>query len=329
MNLNISNKKKILIGLLSILLILVLIILMNYNKQKNTITMVMGGKFYNQTANNDYNAIQADKDVETYFRPSAMPVLNNRHTWRFFDNYYGKDADEITLSDELISTPEDTILNYFSVLREAANAVNGKGAGCGSVGYGNTAYPVAYNFLTDSYQDKMSYKQYLKTFENILHMSLLKYIEVPVFDNPNNIIRYFVELETIEGNERFNGNFAYYYGFVDLSNDKGGYKISNLEFHGENYLCAPYHGWSHIAEASVQIRYGDWCNLIKEMNPTIQEGYIKNVPFHGTDDKDYLIIFFQLTNDTDVEIAQYVKGDDGSWELIKLNPEECLKDKEQ
>lgn len=64
------------------------------------------------------------------------------------------------------------------------------------------------------------------------------------------------------------------------------------------------------------------------MKTTNQKGYIKIVPFYGTDGKDYFIVFFQLTNDTDVEIAQYVRGDDGNWKLIKLDPEECLKEKE-
>ena len=74
--------------------------------------------------------------------------------------------------------------------------------------------------------------------------SLIKYRQVPVFDNPDKIIRYFVELEAIEGDERRLGNFVYYYGFVDLKKEKQGYHIANLEFHGEVYLCAPMHGWA-------------------------------------------------------------------------------------
>jgi len=42
-----------------------------------------------------------------------------------------------------------------------------------------------------------------------------------------------------------------------------------------------------------------------------------------------MFIFFQLTNDTDVEIAQYRQMKDSKWELIKLNPEDCLKDRGQ
>lgn len=105
------------------------------------------------------------------------------------------------------------------------------------------------------------------------------------------------------------------------------YRISNMKFTGENYLCAPYHGWSYDANASVQIRYGGWCSLIDKMYPTKQDGYVINISFKGTDGYDYRIQFFELTNDTDIEIAQYRRSKGGSWELIKLNPEDCLKDK--
>lgn len=294
---------------------------------KNTITMVMGGMLYKQASDDDSNVLTMKEDVEKYFRPSNLPVLNKRSTVRLLDNYFGKKVSEIKIPDNILRTPEDTILNYFSILREAANPQEGKEAGCGSIGTGKTPYPVAYNYLTSSYQHKLPYNQYLNSFQNILHLNLVKYHEVPVYDNPNNITRYFVEIETIEGNEKHTAEFAYYYGFVDILNENGQYKISNLEFNGENYLCAPYHGWSYDAEASVQIKYGGWCSLIKEMYPSSQRGYIKNISFKGTDGNDYLIVFYQLTNDNDIEIAQYNKSAEGSWKLIKLDPEKCLKDK--
>ena len=67
-----------------------------------------------------------------------------------------------------------------------------------------------------------------------------------------------------------------------------------------------------------------WCSLIKERYPTQQDDYTKNIFFKGTDNNDYLIVFYQLTNDTDIEIAQYMKGDNGNWTLIKLDPNLCL-----
>lgn len=61
------------------------------------------------------------------------------------------------------------------------------------------------------------------------------------------------------------------------------------------------------------------------MYPTEQDGFIKKIYFKGTDGNDYLIVFYHLTNDTDIEIAQYIKsqGKD-EWKLIKLDPEKCL-----
>ncbi|SHO48675.1 hypothetical protein SAMN02745217_01958 [Anaerocolumna xylanovorans DSM 12503] len=298
----------------------------NYHQGKDVPAMVMGGRYY--AAADSYNSgiRTQSEDTETYFRPSKLPVLNTRFDFQFFRDYMDKKTSEIVLPSSLFSTPEDTILNYFSILREAANLVKGKGAGCGTLGDSVIPYPAAYNFLTKSYQERLTYEQYLKTFENILHISLLKYHNVPLYENRDNILRYFIELETIEGNERNQGSFAYYYGFADLQKENGEYKISNLEFHGEDYLCAPYHGWAYDAEMSVQVRYGGWCDMIEKMYPTKQEGYIKNISFRGKDGKDYLIVFYQLTNDTDIEIAQYRRGETGEWELIKFNPEDCIKE---
>jgi hypothetical protein len=292
--------------------------------------MVMGGILYTQNYDDqESEAIHKNTDVETYFRSSKMPVLNNRDVYsgsQFYDQYTQKKPSEIVLPEELTKSPEETIINYFSVLRDAAKGEEGKGAGCGTIGDSTLYYPFAYNFLSTSYQKKLPYAQYLDSFKNILHTSLIKYRKVPVYDNPQGIIRYFIEIETIGGSKENVANFTYYYGFIDHIKEQNQYKISNLEFTGENYLCAPYHGWSYDAEISVQARYGYWCKLISKLYPTIQKGYVKHLYFLGTDGKDYMIEFFQLTNDTDIEIAQYKRNNDGEWKLIKLNPENCIKD---
>ena len=327
--LKVINRKKVFIGLTIIIsLVIIFLVIQKYN-HPNAVEIVMGGMLYTQNVDDkDVKPITKDKDVETYFRPSDLPVLNDRYVYAtssFFNQYFQKKASEIVLPKELMDSPEETIINYFSVLREAANGEEGKNAGCGTIGLSTMPYPVAYNFLSKSYKEKLSYEQYLDSFKNILHTSLIKYHEIPVYDNPSDIIRYFVEIETIGGSENNIANFTYYYGFVDIIEEDDQYKISNLEFTGENYLCAPYHGWSYDAEISVQVRYGGWCKLIKEQYPTIQNGYEKHIYFSGTDGNDYLIVFFNLTNDTDIEISQYRKND-GDWELIKLDPEKCIKD---
>lgn len=333
--------------------VLFLMAIQFYN-QLYTNMMIMGGEFYyqslelqeedelaaNQLTLGVYNHSGKTKytketemgtkkipDAETYYRPSDLPVLNDRFTIRFFDPYFGKKASEITLPADLMKTPEETIINYFSVLREASHYSKDKFTGCGTIGYSRLPYPAAYNFLSASYQKELSYKKYYDTFENILHTSLIKYREIPVYGNPLPVSRYFVEIETIEGSDKNVSYFAYYYGFVDLTKENNQYKIKDLKFYGEDFLCAPYHGWSHNAELSVQIRYGGWCSLIKQLYPTEQSGYVKKIPFEGSDGYDYLILFFQLTNDTDIEIAQYRKSKNSDWELIKLDPEKCLKEK--
>jgi hypothetical protein len=159
-------------------------------------------------------------------------------------------------------------------------------------------------------------------------MNLIKYSEISVYDNTSDIVRYFVELETIEGSEKDVAYFAYYYGFVDMIKEGEQYRISDLKFHGENYLCAPIHGWWHDAEGQVDVKYGGWCSLVEERYPTQQEDYVKNIYFKGTDGYDYLIVFYQLTNDTDIEISQYRKSKEGKWKLIKLDPEKCLENRE-
>lgn len=261
---------------------------------------------------------------ESFFRPSDSPALNTNFDYSFYGPLFGKKADEIVIPDELTNTPENTILNYFSILREALNLEEGKSAGCGTIGYATIPYPVAYQFLSVDYQTLLSYEKYLKSFENILHISLIKFCEVPIYDNENNTVRYFVELETIEGTEKNIGVFAYYYGYIDLNKKNKVYRITDLNFYGENFLCAPYHGWQWDAIASVQIRYGGWCHLIKELHEKTQEDYVINVPFLGTDGFEYRIVFYRLTNNTDLEIAQYRKKNRKDWELIQLHPQDCL-----
>lgn len=213
----------------------------------------MGGQFNRQIVKSDSSEYDGSKfDVEKYFRPSKLPVLNNRDIRSdFFDDFRYKEPSEIVLPDHLLKTPDDLIINYFSILRRAANMQNGKGAGCGTVGYVETPYPVAYNFLSSSYQEKLNYNQYLKTFENILHINLIKLKRIVTDDKHPDSLKYFVEIETIEGSGKNATYFAYYYGFLYVLKEGAQYKISDLQYYGEDFLCAAYHGWHHIAEATV------------------------------------------------------------------------------
>ncbi len=131
-------------------------------------------------------------------------------------------------------------------------------------------------------------------------------------------------METIQGLENNIASFTYYYGFLELSKVGNEYKIDNINITPENYLCAPYHGWVYDGTSKVEIEYGNWCKFIKKMGKTEVDGYVKNIYFLGNDNKNYKIQFYTLTNDYDIEVAQYVKNSNGTWENIKLNPNDCL-----
>lgn len=237
----IINKKKALSSLFIFLILIIILLAVQRFHQPHTATLVMGGILFTQNynyqdvntngkndnednsgKNEDENTIKTNEDVETYFRPSNLPVLNDRYIYsasRFLDQYSQSKISEIVLPKKLVESPEETIINYFSVLRDAANWEEEKNAGCGTIGMSKTPYPVAYHFLSDSYRKMLSYEQYLDSFKNILHTSLIKFKEVPVYINPSGIIRYFVEIETIGGSEKNVANFTYYYGFVDMVNE--------------------------------------------------------------------------------------------------------------
>ncbi|MDI9218291.1 hypothetical protein [Clostridium tertium] len=260
---------------------------------------------------------------EKYFRPSKLPVLNNKdEVNELINNYYDKEVKDISIASKYIRSPEDTILNYFSLLREAANPVDNKYLGCGSIGNGDRPYPIAYNFFDDEYKKKVSFSEYKDSFYNIFNISLIKYKEVPS-DNGNS--KYFYEMEAMQALENNIASFTYYYGFIELGKSGDGFKISDINITPENYLCAPYHGWVYDGASKVEIEYGNWCKLIKKMGKTEVDGYVKNIYFLGNDNKNYKIQFYTLTNDYDIEVSQYVQNSNGRWENIKLNPNDCLK----
>lgn len=264
---------------------------------------------------------------ERYFRPSSLKTLNTRSfPSKFYSHIYASNPDpnKINLPRYLTNTSENTVLNYFSILREAENLIKEKTAGCGTVGMAKLPYPAAYEFLSEDYKKILSYESYLKSFEGIGHINLIKMKELQVTKPNTNSHKYFIEVETIEGSPAGNTSFSYYYGFLYLTKEKDCYKISSINLTLEDYLCAPYHGWQYIAEGSVDIRYGDWCKLVKKRLPTEQAGYVKNIYVLGNDNKNYRFEFFQLTNGMDIEIEQYVKDINGKWIPIDIDTDKCL-----
>ena len=255
-----------------------------------------------------------------------MPILYTKRNLLSIKEYNKKPSD-IKINKELLKTPKETIINYFSVLRETANPLDNTQTGCGTLGDATGPYPLAYNFLSKSYKEKVSYKEYFKSFENQLHINLIKLNEVPLDKKRPNDIKYFVELEVIEGTDKPKGVFAYYYGYIYLEKEDNVYKIKDMMYTPENYLCAPYHGWSWDAKSLVEIEYGGWCSLIDGEVVVKENGYEKKVYFKDKDKNDYYVLFYQLTNGVDIKIADYKKNKDGKWELIYIDPEKCLENK--
>ncbi|MGD6991316.1 hypothetical protein [Sutcliffiella horikoshii] len=294
---------------------------------RKEMTLVMGARYEPQTfgqpvARNQSSLIN-NSDAEKYFRPSRLPIKNTlfKNT-QFFDSYYEVNYKEIKLPATLTRTPDETILNYFSILREAENLTQNQLGGCGTVGMAKLPFPIAYNFFTKDYHKTVSYNQYLQSFAGIGHLNLIKMNRLP---GENGKVPYFIELESIEGSSKGVTYFAYYYGYVQLKKEQNLYKIDQMKLYGEDFLCAAYHLWQHDAEAVVAIMYGEWCKLIKKQLPAKQDGYVKTINFIGTDEADYRFIFYQLTNDTDVLVSQYKKNFKGNWESIRIDPSECLK----
>ncbi len=324
-----KNLIKCVISGLFILLCLLLAYSM-YSKSASAVRIVMGGRLQMESETVETATAHPEKDYdEKYFRPSNLPIINTKVIKSdLLLEQQDKDPSEIVMPEQLLKTPEDTLLNYFSILKHAENLEEGRTGGCGTVGEAKLPYPLAYGFLTSDHQKKLSYSKYLESFKGIGHINLIKLKGVPKDKKQPEYLRYFVELETIEGSSKGVTYFAYYYGYVFIAREGNRYRIADVKLWGEDFLCAPYHGWAHNAEASVDIRYGEWCKLIKKRYPTKCDGYVKDIFFEGTDGKDYLIKFFQLTNGTDTEIAQYRKNLSGLWELVTLEPEKCLQEKQ-
>ncbi|NHC18660.1 hypothetical protein G6554_10305 [Bacillus sp. MM2020_4] len=278
---------------------------------------------FGQPVERNQTSLISNRDAEKYFRPSSLPIKNTHiKNFQFFDPYYDKNYKEIKLPASLSRTPDETVLNYFSILREAENLTQNQLGGCGTVGMARLPYPIAYNFFTKDYQKRFSYNKYLQSFAGIGHLNLVKMNRL---SDENGIVPYFVELECIEGSSKGVTYFAYYYGYVQLKKVQNMYKIDQMKLYGEDFLCAAYHLWQHDAEEVVGIMFGEWCKLIKKQLPSKQDGYVKTIDYIGTDRADYRFIFYHLTNDTDVLISQYKKDSEGNWESIRIDPYKCVK----
>lgn len=297
---------------------------------QNKTLYVMGGSFENIKQEDEATVRNVTLNAEAnerYFRPSRLKAINTREfPEKFYKSIYVEKTkpEEIKIPQSALNSPENTIINFYSLLREAENLTKDKAGGCGTVGEAKSPYPAAYAILSDNYKSRLPYNEFLKSFEGIGHINLIKLEKAEKEKLHPDSIRYFIELETIEGSNKGVTYFAYYYGFIYVNKEGASYRIADINLSGEDFLCAPYHGWSHWGESIVDIKYGEWCKLVKERKPAEKNGYVKTIYVNGTDKKEYKFLFFQLTNGTDLEIEQYVKAQDGRWIPIDIDTDKCL-----
>jgi hypothetical protein len=250
---------------------------------------------------------------ETFFRPSKLKALNTN----FIDfKSFSQTFTNGNVPPALMDSPQNSAINYFSVLQQAANLTENKTGGCGTIGYALEPYPIAYNFLSESNKKSMPYDEYLTSFEGIGHINLIKMI--PIITQDTDQYRYFIELEILEGSNMGVTTFNYYTGELNLINVKELYYIDSLSLTPEDFFCAAYHGWAHNAESYVETVYGNWYGLIMKQYSPQQDEFKKNIIVDGVDNKKYMFEFAKLTNGTDLLINTLIKSND-SWIPVDID----------
>lgn len=312
-------------------LIMILSSTINIYAMDNTKQFIMGGNYVLENSIDEnlqlVDSINSDYDLERFFRPSNMTILNNENV-NSLKEFYDKSPYKMNLPNHTFRSGKDTVVNYFSVLRESSNPIGDNDTGCGTIGDEKAPYPVAYNFLSDSLKKKISYEKFLNSFENILHINLIKVNNVPSDEKDPDLLKYFVELEVIEGSTLDKGMFSYYYGNIYLRKEGEKYKIVKMNYSPENYLCAPYYGWAYDAKSFVEVEYGNWCSLVKDDVIVNEDGYEKRAYYKDKNDNEYYVLFYELTNGVDKKIADYKKNEDNEWEVIYIYPEKCLENED-
>lgn len=263
---------------------------------------------------------QDDLGSERFQRPSKALPYPNPYTFKDFQ----KDNEKLPLVAEKFENPEDLILAYYGILREASNML-GYSGGCGTIGESGLPYPYAYELLTKEMQKALPFDQYVNSFAGIGYTTLLKVL--PAFappDTPDNVKYYMVEIEVITGakaktDEEYNqgSQFAYYYGLIAVEKTPDeGWKIKDIYYIPEDFLCAPMHSWFYLSDAVVQIVYGDNLKLIDKIDRTERNGDMVSIYASGAGNS-YRFDFVRLTNGYDILLHEYI-FDNGEWKETSL-----------
>jgi len=264
---------------------------------------------------------------ERFQRPSKQQALMNPYSFTDFETQ----DDKSPLITEKFEKPEDLLLAYYAVIEEASN-MSGYSGGCGSVGEGMNPFPYAYELFTKEKQDSMNLRQFTDSFKGIGHTTLLKVL--PAYappGTPSNVKYYMVETEYITGPNtnndeeyRHGSYFAYNYGIaaVEQTQDDG-WKIKELSYIPEDFLCAPYHSWFYFSDAVVEIVYEYNMKIVDKIEaPEMKDGliYIKASGYGN----QYCFIFTRLTNGYDILLHEYIMQNgkyiessilEGKWNL--------------
>lgn len=282
---------------------------------------------------NHRNIISPDKapnDIsEQYHRPSKSLLLENPFHYQLFVS---------NESDYIFKTPTDVIYAFYGILKEASN-MKGYIGGCGSIGYGDDPYKIAYKLLDKNVAKYISLEQFIETFEGTGHVSLLKFYKLPADPQDENRRHFMIEVELITGPKQPEDEddietlityFAYYYGVVTVINDGNGWHIHKIKYYPEDFLCAPYHSWFYDSRAIIQNVYINDLRLLQSINKvTVNNDVI--LYYCSNNQQHYRLDFIRLTNGHDILLNESILLADDTyreiqligkgWEHFKLTPE--------
>jgi hypothetical protein len=330
----IKTNKKVLVIILVILTGIIATVSLFYFTNSPQI-MVAGGTIHpalDAMENSISVSNQQDTDAsERFQRPSKGQPFPNPYSFEDFK----KEDERPPLITKKFESPEDLLLAYYGILRNASN-MSGYSGGCGTIGEVNLPYPYAYELLTKEKQNEVSLTKFIDSFRGIGYITLLKI--VPAYIPPkmlSNIKYYMVEFEVITGAKANNNDeysqgslFAYYYGLVTVKKTpKDGWKIDNIDYMPEDFLCAPMHGWFYDSDMAVQIVYGDNLKIIEQIDKAEKKGDTIQIYASGFG-KQYRFDFIRLINGYDILLHENVLENgvwkEGSlltdkWEYLKLS----------
>lgn len=282
-------------------------------------TMDFAQKVNRTYADTEQHSIAYNLD-QRYHRPSAARPYNNPYSFEDFK----KLNDAPPLMTTVFDKPEDVVLAFFGITRDAANMLGYSGT-CGTVGDSILPYPYAYELFTKELQAQATLEEFINSARGIGHATLLKLM-------PANKNYFMFEVELIRGIEKSNqdysggSRFAYDYGLIGVEETpEAGWKINYYQYIFEDFLCAPYHGWFYNAEQVVSIVYKN-LNIIEQIDSTDNTKDMTFIYASGYG-RRYRFDFVRLTNGYDILLHEniYRNGDwadisllDNEWRYLKL-----------